>query len=341
MFTIKKTKKKSNRTLIVAEVSANHCGSKKKFLDHILQANKSGADLVKIQTYEPQDMLVNKNFKIRGGLWKGENLWKLYKKACTPFDWHRDAFKLAKKNKINLFSSPFSLRALNFLKKFKPSIYKVASFEITDHKLLNEISKLKKTTILSTGLATMPEIKSAIRIIKKYHSKIILLYCVSGYPTPLKEINFKEIEKIKRETKIKDVGFSDHTDGIDASLEAINKNVFMIERHFTLKKNSKSPDVKFSITPDQLSILKKFAESKAIFLRKNKKKKSEKDSKIFRRSIYATKDIKKNEKFSSDNIDCFRPNVGLGSENYFNIINKLASKNIKKHEVIKKKFIKL
>ena len=104
-------------------------------------------------------MVVHKNFKIKSGLWKGKNLWGLYKKACTPFSWHKDAFNLAKKNKIKLFSSPFSLRSLNFLKTFKPPMYKIASFELTDHKLVNEIAKLKKPIILSTGLSTISEIR--------------------------------------------------------------------------------------------------------------------------------------------------------------------------------------
>ena len=155
----------------------------------------------------------------------------------------------------------------------------------------------------------------------------------------MNEINFKEINKIKKNSGIKRIGFSDHTDGIEASLEAINKNVFMIERHFTLKKNSKSPDVKFSISPEELKILKKFSISKRIFNQNKKIIRSEKNSKIFRRSIYAIKNIKKNERFSSKNIDCFRPNVGLGSENYFQILNKRSKRNIKKNDVLRKEHI--
>ena len=98
--------------------------------------------MVKIQTYEPQDMIVNKNFKIKSGLWRGKNLWKLYQDACTPFSWHHDAFKIAKKNNIVLFSTPFSLRSLNFLKTFNPPIYKIASFELTYHKLIEEIERI-------------------------------------------------------------------------------------------------------------------------------------------------------------------------------------------------------
>lgn len=331
--------KKKNRTLIIAEVSANHCGSKKNFLNHILKANEYGADLVKIQTYEAKDMIVNKNFRIKSGLWKGKNLWELYKRACTPFAWHKDAFKLAKKKNITLFSTPFSIRSLDFLKKFKPPLYKIASFELTDHKLITEIAKLKKPIILSTGLSTLKEINSTIKIIKKYHSKIILLYCVSGYPTPLNEINFNELNKLKKNTGIKNIGFSDHTIGIEASLEAINNGVLMIEKHFTLKKKSKSPDVKFSITPEELKILKNYAISKKIIGKIKRKKISEKSSKIFRRSIYAIKDIKKNEYFNNKNVDCFRPNIGLGSENYFQVLNKKSKIDIKKNQVLKKEYI--
>ena len=128
----------------------NLLNSKKNFLQHILKAKEFGADLVKIQTYEPQDMVVKKNFYIKSGLWKGKNLWKLYKQACTPFSWHEDAFKLAKKNKINLFSSPFSLRALNFLKKFWEKIgSKVTiNFQNAGKKVINatkiKIEKLNK-----------------------------------------------------------------------------------------------------------------------------------------------------------------------------------------------------
>ena len=206
--------------------------------------------------------------------------------------------------------------------------------------MLNEIAKLKKPIILSTGLSSISEIKSAIKIIKRYHNKIILLYCISGYPTPLSEINFNEIKKIKNATKIKKVGFSDHTSGIEASLEAISRNVYLIERHFTLKRETKSPDVKFSIIPEELKILKNYSLSKKFFSQTNKKKLSENHSKIFRRSIYAIKNIKRGEKFTSKNIDCFRPNIGYGSENYFKIINKRATKNINKFEVLRKNSIR-
>src|SRR6056300_1700894 len=161
-----------NRPLIIAEISGNHCGNKKLFLKHILEAKKSGADLVKIQTYEPEDLLVNKKVnlkKLAKGTWKGKSLWQLYQQSCTPFSWHEDAFKLAKKNNIVLFSTPFSIRALKFLKKFNPPIYKISSFEITDYELIKNIAQTKKPIILSTGMSNVYEIEKAIKIIQKYN----------------------------------------------------------------------------------------------------------------------------------------------------------------------------
>ena len=237
--------------LVIAEVSANHGGSKKKFLQHIVEAKKNGADLVKIQTYEPQDMVINKDYKIKRGLWKNKNLYKLYSKAQTPFDWHKDAFKIAKKNKIELFSTPFSIRAFKFLNKFKPNLYKIASFEITDLRLINEIAKTKKPIILSTGLANKNEIIDAIKIIKKYHSKIVILHCISGYPTPIEEMNIQNISYLKKLTKINFTGLSDHSIGTEAAELSCFLNCCAIEKHFILNKKINSPDSKFSINKNE------------------------------------------------------------------------------------------
>ena len=142
--------------------------------------------MIKIQTYEPEDITI-KNYKkpfiIKHGIWRKKSLWEIYKKAHTPFSWHQDAFRLAKKLGTTLFSSPFSRRAVDLLEDLNVPAYKIASFEITDLKLIDYIARTGKPVILSTGMATVDEIKQAIKIIKKYHNKIIILYCVSGYPT--------------------------------------------------------------------------------------------------------------------------------------------------------------
>lgn len=322
--------------LIISEISGNHNGSKKKFLDLIKSACENGTDLVKIQTYEPQDITLKEkygNFRIKKGLWKGKTLWELYKKAHTPFSWHKEAFKIAKKYNKILFSSPFSIRGVDLLEKLGCKIYKIASFEITDHKLIDYIASKKKPIILSTGMATINEISKAIKIIKKYHSKVIILHCISSYPTKLENINLDKINVLKKKFPKNLIGLSDHTNDIYSSIVATQIGVCVIEKHFKLNNFTTTTDSAFSITPEKLLNLKKI--SSKIFKAKNMSNKTvENISKNLRRSIFVKKDIKKNEKLSKDNIETYRPKIGICASKYFEVIGKKVNKNLKQGEPI-------
>ncbi len=339
-FSLKKYFQKPQRKinlkpLIIAEISANHNGSKKKFLRLIRSAAKNGADLVKIQTYEAKDITL-KNSKV-GKL----NLWDLYSKAKTPLNWHKDAFKLAKKLNITLFSTPFSLRAVKFLESFNVKLYKISSFEITDLLLINAIAKTKKPIILSTGMASRKEIDQAINCIKKYHKKIIILHCVSGYPTKEENINLSRFVFMKKKYKDFNIGLSDHTNDINSAVASCCLGATVIEKHFILNKHDKSLDQKFSINPEQLEKLSIF--SKVIYKNLfNKKKlnnlpinKGENHSKQFRRSVFLTKNLKKGEKITLNNVTTLRPSIGIKSENIFKIIGKKISKNKKKDQPLR------
>ena len=324
-----------NPPIVIAEISGNHAGKKSSFLNHIRLAKENGADMVKIQTYEPEDITLNqrgKKFRMNSGTWKGKFLWDLYKKAHTPFSWHYDAFKLAKKLNITLFSSPFSKRAVDLLEVFKVPLYKVASFEITDLELIDYIARKRKPIIISTGMATLKEIKNAIKVIEKYHKKIIILYCVSGYPTKISEANISTIKIFKKLFKNYLIGISDHTNDIYSALAATSLGATVIEKHFILNKKMKSVDRSFSIDCTDLNNLKNF--SKNIHLALGKPyigpKKNEINSLKLRRSIFAIKDINKGEKFSKNNIRSYRPKIGIGSEKYVEVLGKTA----------KRKFIK-
>ena len=333
------------KPIIIAEVSANHCGKKNIFLKHIVEAKKAGADMVKIQTYEADDLTLRSNrkeFKIKSGLWKNRNLWDLYKKAQTPYDWHYDAFKIAKKIKIPIFSTPFSIKALKFLDKFKPTIYKVASFEITDLNLIREIAKKRKPVILSTGMAKISEISNAVKEIEKIHKKIIILHCVSGYPTPESEANINKINLLKVKFPNKILGISDHTDDINSSLAAVAMGAKVIEKHFKISNKIKSPDSKFSINPVQLKELKIRSESIFVSIGKQttKIKDSEKHSYIFRRSIFARKNLKQNIKITNLDIITKRPLIGISADQYYKILGKKTKIDINKDVPIFKKYIK-
>ncbi len=323
-----------NPPLIITEISGNHAGNKKRFLNLIKSACTSGADLVKIQTYEPIDITLNNknnNFKITSGPWKNMHLWSLYKKACTPFNWHSDAFKIAKKfNKI-LFSSPFSLRAVNLLEKFNCPIYKIASFEITDFKLIDYVASKKKKIILSTGMSTISEIKNAIKIINKHHNNIVILHCVSDYPTKIKNSNLEKILYLKKIFPKYEIGLSDHTNGISTSLLASTMGISYIEKHYNLD-SLKTTDSSFSINPEQLSELSK---SLNYFFNKSKKDKSIQKKNLFlRRSIFSTKNIEKNEKITKNNIITLRPKIGICASKYFKVLGKRTTKRVKANNPI-------
>ncbi len=331
------TKKKP---LLIAEISGNHSQSKKKFLDLILKSHKSGADLIKIQTYEPQDLTLKSftnGFRVKKGTWKKQYLWDLYKKAHTPFKWHKDAFNLAKKKNINLFSTPFSKRGVELLETFNVPLYKVSSFEIIDHKLIDSIAKTKKPIILSTGLSNIKEIKEAVNIIKKYHSKIIILHCISEYPTKHENINFQRINELKKKFRNYPVGLSDHTNDIYSSILSLPYKVVAIEKHVKMNSNFKGVDSSFSIDLNQLKILSNLIKSLHKGISSNgffKLSKSNRESLIFRKSLFSKKKIKKGERFSEDNIETYRGLYGVKANNYFKILGKKSKKNISKDSPI-------
>lgn len=326
----------NNEPKIIAEISGNHGGSKKKFLKLIKSACLNGADLIKIQTYEPEDITLNKNygkFIVKNGIWKNQKLWNLYRKACTPFSWHKEAFELAKKYKKIIFSSPFSIRAVDLLESLGCKIYKIASFEITDVKLIHYIASKKKPIIISTGMANLREIVKAINIIEKYHSKIIILHCVSSYPTKLENINLQRIEILKKKFPKYLIGLSDHTDDIYSSIAATQLNVVVIEKHFKISNFDKTADSSFSLTPKKLMDLKditfKISKSK-----KNANKNVESISFNLRRSIFAKNNLKKNQKITKDNIETLRPFIGICASRYFDIIGKKIKKDLKRGDPI-------
>ena len=296
----------------------------------IKEAYKAGADLVKIQTYEPKDITINSNtklFTIKNGIWKNKSLWEIYRSAHTPFAWHQDAFKLANKMKKILFSSPFSLRAVDLLEKMKVPIYKISSFEITDLKLINYIARKKKPIIISTGMSEISEIKSAIKEINKFHKKIIILHCVSDYPTNLKNTELYKINELKKAFKNYLIGISDHTNDNTSSLIASTLGIVAIEKHFKLNSKEKTIDSKFSIDVKQLKKLRNNLDD--IFFIIKKRKRRIKKMIYVRRSIFTKRDIKKGEKFSLENIETFRPKIGICASEFFNIVGKKSRRNIK------------
>ncbi|MDC3308570.1 N-acetylneuraminate synthase family protein, partial [Candidatus Pelagibacter sp.] len=205
---------KIKNPILVAEISANHNGSiirAKKLID---TAKKYGADAVKLQTYEPSSMTINKKknyLKIRKGIWKGKTLWDLYKMAQTPFHWQKELFQYAKKKNILCFSTPFDFEGVDLLESINCPIYKIASFEITDIPLIRYVAQTKKPIIISTGMSSLKEIDVAYKTaISNGSSSVTILYCVSNYPSKTEDFNLKNIITLKERYKCR-IGFSDHS----------------------------------------------------------------------------------------------------------------------------------
>ncbi|WP_440911604.1 pseudaminic acid synthase [Candidatus Pelagibacter sp.] len=322
--------------LIIAEISGNHNGNKKRFLNLVESACKCNADLIKIQTYEPDDITLkirNNFFKIKKGIWKGKYLYDLYKTACTPYSWHKEAFNIAKKYNKIIFSSPFSQKGVDFLENLNVPLYKLASFEITDFRLIDYIASKKKPIIISTGMASLNEIEKAIEIIKKYHKKIIILHCVSNYPTEIQDSDLKRIVYLKKKFKNYKIGLSDHTSDIFTSIASIPLKICMIEKHFNMDE-VKTPDSSFSINPKMLKDLKEISSKIFYSLNKNSKKIDFNANIKLRRSIFAKEKIKKNQKLTLSNTVSLRPCIGIGADKIFRVIGKKVNKEIKKNSPI-------
>ena len=332
---------KNKIPFLVAEISANHCGNINLAKKLIKCAKDNGADAAKLQTYTADTMTIQSNkkyFKIKNGLWKGYDLWNLYNEAHTPLEWNKKLFDYGKKLGITIFSTPFDETAVNLLEKLKCPMYKVASFEITDLLLIKKISQTKKPIIISTGMASMEEITLAYRTAKNYGAKdITLLYCVSNYPSKNTDFNLNNIKILKNKFKCR-VGLSDHSKDNRVAIAAVAAGAEVVEKHIALDKQKRGLDIEFSLKGKEI---KKFKEDinlaynllgKKYFYRN----KSEKKSKIFRRSIFATENIKKGEKFNNQNIRRIRPGYGLEPKYYEKLIGRKSPITLDKGQPLKK-----
>ena len=329
----------------VAEISANHNGSLLHAKKLIKIAKKYGADAVKLQTYTPDTLTIKSNkldFKIKGGLWNGRTLWDLYKKAQTPFAWHEELFNYAKKIKITCFSTPFDESAVDLLENLNCPFYKVASFEMNHIPLIKKVAQTKKPIIISTGMANLKEIDLAYKTAKKSGAKeIILLYCVSNYPSKISDFNFNNIRILKERYKCK-VGFSDHSTDNKIVAAAIAAGAEVIEKHIALEDQKKGFDLAFSLKGREIKDYAQVIKDTSLMMGKKYffRNKSENQSLQFRRSIYVISDIKKGEKFTKKNIRVIRPGFGIQPAYFEKLINKKSPLNLKKSNRINSSLLK-
>ena len=331
---------------IIAEISANHNQSLQKAITLIKKASKNGADFVKIQTYTPESLTLDSNkkdFIINNpkSLWHKKKLFDLYKIGETPYKWHKKIFSVAKKNKIILFASVFDEASVDFLEKFNPPAYKIASFESNHYPLIKKVINTGKPLLISTGLNKLSEISSLVRFLKKNNCKnYALLKCTSSYPAKLEDLNIKTIKDMKNKFNC-EIGYSDHSLGNIAANSSIHYGASFVEKHVCLD-DEKGIDSKFSLKISKLKkfktqLLESYQSIGNIFYGASK---NEKNYLKFRRSIYCSKDILKNEKFTKNNIRIIRPSFGIEPVHYNKILGKFAKTNLKFATALKWKYIK-
>lgn len=321
-----------NKTYIIAELSANHKQQLQLAKDTIYAAKQCGADAIKLQTYTPDTITLNvhnKYFQAQG-LWEGENLYDLYKRAYTPWEWHEELFDYARGIDIDIFSSPFDKTAVDFLEKFNPSAYKIASFEITDYELIRYTAQKNRPIIISTGIATIQEIQDAVNICKSVgNEQIILLRCTSSYPAPLEDANLVMIKNLSDTFGVMS-GFSDHTLGITAPITAVALGARVIEKHFMLDKNNDSADSGFSLEPKEFKEMVEAIRQteKLIGIVDYSQDEKIKNSRKYSRSLFVSQEIIKGEVLTKENIRSVRPGYGLHPKYLNNVLGKIATEDL-------------
>lgn len=322
---------------IIAEVSGNHNGSLERALAIVDAAAASGAQAVKLQTYSADGLTLD----IRAGdffisnpksLWYGQSLYELYTDAATPWEWHATIFARCREHGMAAFSTPFDFDAVDFLESLKVPCYKIASFEIVHLPLIRYVAKTGKPMIISTGMATLTEIEEAVAAARGAGCReLILLKCTSTYPASPANTNVKTIPHM-RDAFGCQVGLSDHTFGIGAAVASVAMGATAIEKHVTLARADGGVDAAFSLEPAELAAL--VTESarawEAIGGVSYGPTEDERDSLVFRRSLYIARDIKAGETFTEQNLRIVRPGSGLAPRHYEIVLGRKAACDLTK-----------
>lgn len=325
----------SSPTFVIAEMSANHNMDFDRAVAIMQAAKDAGADAIKIQTYTADTITLDCDdpcFQItQGTLWDGTTLHKLYQTAYTPWEWQPKLKEIAESMGLVFFSSPFDLTAVDFLEEMDVPAYKIASFEINDIPMIRKIAKLHKPMIFATGIAHMADIELALRTCKEEGNEdVVILKCISAYPTPYEDINLKTIPSMK-ETFDCIVGLSDHSMGHAVAVGAVALGAKVVEKHLTLSRADGGADSAFSMEPaefkemvDNIRIVEK-ALGRVTYELGEKQMREREHS----RSLFVAKDMKAGDIFTPENLRSVRPACGLHTKYYEELLGKKIKKDAK------------
>lgn len=336
---------KEGPVFIIAELSANHNGSLDVAIETIKAAKRAGADCIKLQTYTADTMTIDcdkSDFIIKGTIWDGQNLYKLYQEAYTPWDWHEQLFKAAEAEGLVCFSSPFDKTAVDFLETLNVPAYKIASFEITDIPLIEYVASKGKPVIISTGIAEEADIQLALDACRRMgNNDIALLKCTSSYPAPVEEANMVMVKDLAEKFGVI-TGLSDHTMGSTVPIVATCFGAKIIEKHFILDRSIGGPDATFSMNEGEFTaMVKAIREAEAaIGVVNYSLTDKQKKGKDFSRSLYVVEDIKAGDAITSQNVRSIRPGFGLHPKHLKTILGEKVNQNIEKGTRFDMSFLK-
>ena len=320
---------------IIAEMSANHAGSMERALELIHAAKDAGADCVKIQTYTADTMTIdchNEYFQIEKGTWEGENLYGLYQKAYTPWEWQEQLRDEAAKVGIDFLSTPFDPLSVAFLEELGVHFYKIASFELVDIPLLECVAAKNKPIVMSTGMGTLEEIQEAVdAIYSTGNRQLALMKCSSAYPAKPEEMNLRTIQDLKERFGVP-VGLSDHSMRAFSAATAVAMGANLIEKHFCISRAVKNPDAVFSMEPQEFrQMVEQVREvEQAMGTVCYGITSQEESNACFRRSLFVVQDIAAGEMLTPENIRSIRPAYGLKPKHYQEVLGRTAKRALKR-----------
>lgn len=333
-----------NQTYVIAEMSGNHAGSLERALEIVRAAKESGANCIKIQTYTADTLTIDCDkpyFQLGKGLWEGENLYKLYQKAYTPWEWQKAIKEEADRIGIDFFSTPFDNSSVDFLEELGVEFYKIASFELVDIPLLKYVASKGKPIIMSTGMATKEEIEEAVSAIHSTGNyELALLRCASAYPAITDEMNLKTMQDMAESFRVP-VGLSDHSMGSVGAITSVVMGGQIVEKHFCLSREIENPDAAFSMEPAEFKqmIADIRQAEKAVGRVSYGPTKQEEGNVKLRRSIFCVQDVKKGEVFTEQNIRVIRPGQGAKPKYYEDMLGKTAACDIERGEPMQLPFV--
>lgn len=334
----------TKHTIIIAEAGVNHNGSIELAKQLVDKAVEAGVDYIKFQTFKAEKLVTRTakqaEYQQKSSRNEGDNQYKMLKKLELSPEDHEVLITYCKKKGIKFFSTAFDFDSIVYLHSLKLGLWKIPSGEVTNYPFLKRVASYNEKTILSTGMCNMADVHATVEVLYQNglsKENLILLHCNTEYPTPFKDVNLKAMDALRKEFGV-EVGYSDHTKGIEVPIAAVALGATVIEKHFTLDRNMEGPDHNASIEPDELKAMviaiRNIEKAVSGDGTKHVSDSERKNIAITRKSIFASKGIKKGELLTEDNLTIKRPGTGISPMRWEEVIGTKAIRDFNEEELI-------